>query len=754
MAVTLPAQPLRVLRGILNDALYRGSLYLLVNNVATSAIGFVFWTLAAHRYSASTVGVFSSVTSGASLLAAVAALGLPITMTRHIASAERPRELVFMAVTVIATLGTALCLATVVFLGPHLPAALHVREQGGMALLVTLLVVFAALGTTLDAGLVAVRASRMVLLKNLAGSIVKLAAMLVLASTLRSSGLLVSFGAGLVLATTVSGIALGHRLRTEGKGFAPLRAPWHYLSATSGNYLATVIGILPLSMVPIEVLAIRGASQTASFAIAFMIAGFLNFIPSTTGQVLFAEVARGGVPLGKQLRKALYAVYGLLLPATALIVAAAPLVLRLFGHAYAAQATGCLRVLALSALPGGGTYLISSLLIARDRLAAYIFLQTANAALVLGFVGALLPRGLTAGACGLAIAQMLTLVICLLLLATGRAGRHHTSGAAAALGAAGELHPVATPALTAEQTPSVASSPQCAQYDYDPQVQDLLASRPTMPTVAELEPGPLRQSTQASWTRYMAGENAQIGLWFPPVKIPVGSGQVRSARQLPVLLMITGYSCWMSAVLIPSSRAGDLFAGWWNLITGLGAVPRVFTAPGAMAIGRWENGQSQTTGECAAFCRSLNASVILSQPGDPATTGLARWAQAHLEKFFLDGRTFRSPRDFNIQLGDWLAVANAQERKPPGCSPTMLISEDRRAMHPLPSIPPVTGWRRSAPLTGGPFIDFDYNRYRIHPDLLGRRVEIQADLHRVRVLHERKIAAEYDRAWTYGQLIS
>ena len=75
----------------------RGSLYLLANTVTTSAIGFVFWTLAAHRYAASTVGVFSSVTSGASLLAAIAALGLPLTMTRHIASAEHPRELILVA---------------------------------------------------------------------------------------------------------------------------------------------------------------------------------------------------------------------------------------------------------------------------------------------------------------------------------------------------------------------------------------------------------------------------------------------------------------------------------------------------------------------------------------------------------------------------------------------------------------------------------------------------------------------------------
>jgi hypothetical protein len=37
--------------------------------------------------------------------------------------------------------------------------------------------------------------------------------------------------------------------------------------------------------------------------------------------------------------------------------------------------------------------------------------------------------------------------------------------------------------------------------------------------------------------------------------------------------MIAGYSRWLSAVLIPSRRAEDLFAGWWLLIDQLQASP-------------------------------------------------------------------------------------------------------------------------------------------------------------------------------------
>ena len=334
----------------------------------------------------------------------------------------------------IATVGTALCLITVVLLGPVLPGALHLQQHGRMAFLVTVLVVVTAVSSTLDACLVGIRASHVVLVKNLVGSLAKVAA-LVLLTALRSAGLLIAYGLGLVLATVLSGVALSRRLGGGKAGFGSFRALPRYLSMTSGNYLATVMGIVPASIVPVEVLVIRGAAETARFAVAFLIVGFLNFIPSTIAQVLFAEASRPGVTLSGQLRKAVRGVYGLVVPAVAVVVAAAPLLLRLFGASYV-PATGCLRILALSALLTGGTYLVDSLLIARDRTRAYVFMNGANAALVVGCVAASLPHGLTAAAAGWALAQGLSLLLGLAVLATGRIGRHHSLASAAGLPAA------------------------------------------------------------------------------------------------------------------------------------------------------------------------------------------------------------------------------------------------------------------------------------------------------------------------------
>lgn len=115
--------------------------------------------------------------------------------------------------------------------------------------------------------------------------------------------------------------------------------------------------------------------------------------------------------------------------------------------------------------------------------------------------------------------------------------------------------------------------------------------------VAELRPLYLPPDP-AGRTVYLAGEIAQHDFWFPPVELPVGFGQTRTAKQLPVLTMITGYARHADGVLIPSRTAEDLFAGWWRLIA---------------RLPQWPSSSS-----------SRHAARLASGPGWPAPPS-ARW---------------------------------------------------------------------------------------------------------------------------------
>jgi transposase len=227
----------------------------------------------------------------------------------------------------------------------------------------------------------------------------------------------------------------------------------------------------------------------------------------------------------------------------------------------------------------------------------------------------------------------------------------------------------------------------------------------------------------ASRTQYVAGEIAQHDLWFPPIELPVGFGQTRRATQLPVLTMVTGYARWLSAVLVASRRAEDLYAGWWALLAGLGAVPRVLVWDGEGAVGRHRGGRSELTGECQAFRGTLAARVLICKPRDPEAKGLVERAHDYLERAFLPGRTFDGPADFNAQLAAWLTVANRRPRRTLGCAPADRIAADRAAMLALPPVAPSTGWRATTRLARDHYVRLDGNDYSVHPAVIGRRVD-------------------------------
>jgi transposase len=328
-------------------------------------------------------------------------------------------------------------------------------------------------------------------------------------------------------------------------------------------------------------------------------------------------------------------------------------------------------------------------------------------------------------------------------------------------------------ALASDLPPKYERRPVGSAVDeFEPRIRELLQAFPTMPAtviaervgwtrgktvfadrVRELRPVYLPPDP-ASRTLYAAGEIGQCDLWFPDITLPVGYGQVRTATQLPVLTMVAGYSRWLSGVLIPSRRAEDLFAGWWQHLAALGAVPRVLVWDGEGAVGRWRGGRSELTRDCQAFRGTLGAKVVICRPADPEAKGLVERAHDYLERSFLPGRAFTSAADFNAQLQAWLALVNQRPRRALGCAPTDRIGADTAAMLPLPPVAPATGWRASTRLARDHYIRLDGNDYSVHPAVIGRRVEVIADLHRVQVLCDGRAVADHERLWAKHQTIS
>ncbi|MFI5593642.1 IS21 family transposase [Amycolatopsis sp. NPDC051758] len=303
----------------------------------------------------------------------------------------------------------------------------------------------------------------------------------------------------------------------------------------------------------------------------------------------------------------------------------------------------------------------------------------------------------------------------------------------------------------------------------EPQIRALLAEFPEMPSTVIMERvgwergktvffervqalRPLfKPADPASRTEYQPGELAQCDLWFPPADVPLGFGQT---GRPPVLVLVSGYSRMITAVMLPSRQSPDLLAGHWRLLSGWGRVPKALVWDNESAIGQWRGGKPQLTEAMNAFRGTLGIRVIQCRPGDPEAKGLVERANGYLETSFLPGRSFASPGDFNTQLTDWLERANQRQHRRLGCRPVDRWAADRTAMLALPPVAPVTGWRSSSRLPRDHYLRLDSNDYSVHPSAVGRRVHLAADLDEVVVTCDNVEVARHARCWADHQSIT
>ena len=325
-------------------------------------------------------------------------------------------------------------------------------------------------------------------------------------------------------------------------------------------------------------------------------------------------------------------------------------------------------------------------------------------------------------------------------------------------------------ALASSGPPKYRRAPKGSAVDVcEPAIRELLAEFPTMPAsvigerigwsrsasvlrerVAQLRPL-FAAPDPASRTSYAPGELAQCDLWFPPVEVPLGHGQRGKA---PVLVMVAGYSRVIAAAMLPSRQAPDLICGHWQLLQRFGAVPRALVWDNEAAVGSWRAGRPKLTDEFEAFRGLLGIRVIQCRPRDPEAKGLVERANGYMETSFLPGRVFASPIDFNTQLESWLNRANQRPHRRLGCRPTDRFDTDRAAMLPLPPLSPVLGWRTTVRLPRDHYIRLDSNDYSVHPSVVGRRVDVAANLNTLTVRCAGRVVAEHQRCWAKHQTIT
>jgi len=251
----------------------------------------------------------------------------------------------------------------------------------------------------------------------------------------------------------------------------------------------------------------------------------------------------------------------------------------------------------------------------------------------------------------------------------------------------------------------------------------------------------------ADRTTYAPGEIVQCDLWFPGKVVPV-SEQVLADP--PVLTMVAAYSGFIMALLLPSRQAGDLVAGMWRLLAGLGGVPKMLVWDNESGIGA----HRRLTLAARSFAGTLGTRIYQAAPRDPETKGVIERANGFFETSFMPGRAFTSPQDYNAQLAAWLPRANARLLRRTGAQPGVLIAQDRSAMGALPPMAPTVGTSTQVRLARDYYVRVAGNDYSVDPSVVGRLVDVHAGLGEVVVTCAKTVVATHVRCWSTHQTIT
>lgn len=133
------------------------------------------------------------------------------------------------------------------------------------------------------------------------------------------------------------------------------------------------------------------------------------------------------------------------------------------------------------------------------------------------------------------------------------------------------------------------------------------------------------------------GDQGLCDLWLPPVKIPLCGGAARVAAGV---VIVSSYSRFITAVMLPSRTTPDLLAGMWTLLNQqLGAVPHRLIWDNEAGIGR----RNRLAESVSSFCGTLATRIVQLKPFDPESKSIVERANQYLETSFLPGRSFTDP---------------------------------------------------------------------------------------------------------------
>lgn len=395
-----------------DDSLRRNSVFLLISAGFSALLGFVFWSIAAHRYSPSDIGVVTAVIGVASFIVGLSQLGYVSSLIRFMSDFKNKHHLIN---TVLAIVSLIAIVSSLVFIGISrfvFPKADFISESLFPAIFFLIYVLASAYAGILDGIFIAFRTTQYTLARNIATNATKILAIIIIGGGL--VGLFYSISIAALFGSVVGFFLLWKKYK-----YIPSRKLTKDVKSMTKfslvNYLSSGVASAVTALIPILITWKIGSSNAAFYYIAISITTLLNLIPSSIARSLFSESSNKISSLKIQLVKSIKLISLIIIPASIIFIVFGKYILLLFGKEYSESALICLRLLTLTSLISVVNYLGDSVLNIQKRLKMYSFVNIFCAVSTIIFIFPLFKYGLTGVGLGWLFSEIATALIYLFI---------------------------------------------------------------------------------------------------------------------------------------------------------------------------------------------------------------------------------------------------------------------------------------------------------------------------------------------------
>jgi O-antigen/teichoic acid export membrane protein len=386
-----------------HDPLYRNSIFIMLNTGLVSLFNYLFLLLAGKVTSPGHVGLATAAISAAAMMVAISRLGMDDSITRFFPQ-SKDRGGFLNALIAIMLLAAIIVIAGFMLGLPYISPALLFLKQWQYFLLFIVLIFLTSICNMQGTTLVAMRRADLALLE-FAILFLRIPLLFVLGS-LGIIGIFLATDIAYLL-MTVTGIVFLYRLGVARDLHIDVGQARKTMRYSLSNYMALILYTAPVTLIPILVVNVIGATQQAYYFAAYSIAAFLLLVPDAIVASMFVEGSHER-PLRATAFKSLRFALIILVPMVLATVLFGDNLLRLFSPAHSAAAYELLLLLAISSLFYAVVEVYFTVMQVRKNLVMLNFVRLSVTGLALGPGYVLLQK---LGLIGIGYAWLLACVI-------------------------------------------------------------------------------------------------------------------------------------------------------------------------------------------------------------------------------------------------------------------------------------------------------------------------------------------------------